>query len=264
MILVTGSNGFIGKNLAKYLDLEVVFECDIHNADYVINEMDFSRLSRVYHMGAISDTTETDIDKIYRYNIDYSIKLFQKCIDYNVPISYASSASVYGNSNTHNPLINPLNYYAMSKAFVDLWVRDNIDKFSNIRGYRFFNVYGEGEDHKGSQASPLFQFTKQAKETGVIKIFERSGDGCRDFIWVGDVCRVMLEDNRPSGIYDLGTGVPVLFSSVAEIIARKFNAKLEIISFPKHLHDKYQYYTRASISDEKCISVFEYIKTKLT
>jgi ADP-L-glycero-D-manno-heptose 6-epimerase len=73
----------------------------------------------------------------------------------------------------------------------------------------------------------------------------------------------MLEDNRPSGIYDLGTGVPVLFSSVAEMIARKFNAKLEIIPFPKHLQDKYQYYTRATETDDKCISVFEYIKTKL-
>ena len=263
MILVTGSNGFIGKNLAESLDLEVVFECDIHNADYVLNEMDFSRLSRVYHMGAISDTTETDVDKIYRHNIDYSIKLFKKCIEYNVPVSYASSASVYGNSSHLKPMINPLNYYAMSKAFVDLWVKDNIDKFSNIRGYRFFNVYGEGEEHKGNQASPVHQFTKQARETGVIKIFEPVGDGCRDFIWVGDVCRVMLDDTRPSGIYELGTGVPVLFSSVAEMIARKFNAKLEIIPFPEHLCDKYQFYTISSETDSKCIGVFDYINTKL-
>jgi len=258
MIIVTGSNGFIGKNLVESLDGSL-FLVDKDDKEAVFN-IDWATVTHVYHMGAISDTTEKDVDLIYRNNIDYSIRLFEKAIQNKTPVTYASSASVYGTSQLDH--INPLNYYAMSKATLDLWVADNIDRFELIRGYRFFNVYGKHEDHKGSQASPVYQFTRQARENGTIKVFENTqgiGDGERDFIWVGDVVRVMTTDTRPSGIYNLGTGKTMRFSELAKLIAQKYNAAIEEIPFPKHLVGKYQYYTCAYPATPNCISVEDYI-----
>lgn len=255
MIIVTGSNGFIGKHLVRELRKQShqVWEVDQYNKDVIFDNISPWKVDKVYHLGAISDTTETDIEKIYNLNIKYSINLLKWCRDNCVPVAYASSASVYGNGD------GPLNYYALSKLTVDLWVKDNIEEFDNIHGYRFFNVYGEGEDHKGGQASPVTQFTKQAKENGVIRIFDNTGDGERDFIWVGDVCRVMLNEKRKSGIYDCGTGTTMKFSEVAHHIAKKYNATVETIPFPDHLKGKYQYYTCAKEYDDECITLEEYL-----
>lgn len=255
MIVVTGCEGFIGKNLMNRFDNVMGFDIDDYNLIYDINP---KLIDRVYHMGALSSTTETNFYKIQYLNVDCSIRLFEWCIEHRIPVSYASSASVYGNSSMYN--IDPLNYYAMSKATIDAWVRINMERFKNVRGYRFYNVYGEGEDHKGNQASPIHTFIKQAKETGVIKIFDKSGNGIRDFIWVGDVCRIMVEDNRDSGIYDVGTGTPISFSDVAKLIADKYGASIEVIPFPEHLKNKYQYFTRAKVQDiDSCISVEEFL-----
>jgi ADP-L-glycero-D-manno-heptose 6-epimerase len=208
-------------------------------------------------MGAISSTTEKDVRRFYEYNVDYTIRLLEKCIEHSVAISYASSASVYGNLRGG---INPLNQYALSKATVDMWVEDHSTEFTNfVRGYRFFNVYGEGEDHKGDQASPIHKFVKQAKEAGKIEIFDEDGDGCRDFIWVGDVCRILVDDERDSGIYDLGTCNPLLFSEVAEMVAEKFDAEVVQIPFPEHLQNKYQYHTCADQTDARNKWVKDYI-----
>lgn len=256
MIVVTGCEGFIGKNLMNCFDNVMGFDITDFNTVFDINP---KLIDRVYHMGALSSTTETDFNKIHYYNVDYSIRLFEWCIEHGIPVSYASSASVYGNTNNHT--INPLNYYALSKATVDMWVKINRDRFSNIRGYRFYNVYGQGEEHKGNQASPVQQFTKQALETGKIKIFDKSGNGTRDFIWVGDVCRIMIDDDRDSGIYDVGTGKPISFSDVAKLVADKYGASIEVIPFPDHLKNKYQFYTCAKYEhvDETCISVEDYL-----
>lgn len=258
MIVVTGSKGFIGQHLIEKLSSNVI-TFDIDNKDDLLNMSndEYKDITHIYHLGAISDTICTDIDKIYQHNIKYTLDLFDKCIEHGISISYASSASVYGNGDIGR--INPLNYYAMSKATIDLYVQDNLDKFKNIHGYRFFNVYGEYENHKGNQASPIYTFIKQAKETGVIKVFDFPGDGIRDFIHVNDVIRIMLSEKRSSGIYDVGTGTSISFSKVANIIANKFNATIETIPFPKHLENKYQFHTRSDISYYGCMSVSEYV-----
>jgi ADP-L-glycero-D-manno-heptose 6-epimerase len=260
MILVTGVNGFIGKNLIEqiktnYPDAEIL-TTEIDSAYRFESVRNPAEISHVYHLGAISSTTETNIDKIYQKNVRCSLDLFEWCIEHAIPVSYASSASVYGNVPGH---INPLNYYAMSKAIVDMWVQDNISRFSLVRGYRFFNVYGEGEAHKGSQASPVYQFTKQARETGEIVIFDNSGDGRRDFVYVGDVCRVLLEDTRASGIYDVGTSQTRTFSEVAELIAEKYNAVIKVVTFPSHLKGKYQFYTCADNPIENATTIEQYL-----
>ena len=117
-----------------------------------------------------------------------------------------------------------------------------------MQGFRYFNVYGEGEEHKGDQASPISKFTLQAKQNKIIKIFEDSEYSFRDFVWVGDVVDVVLDNTAGSGIYDVGTGNPISFQEVAELIAKKEGAEIEVIPFPKHLEGKYQEYTCADIS----------------
>jgi ADP-L-glycero-D-manno-heptose 6-epimerase len=242
MVVVTGAAGFIAKNLIQKLKAIAfcILENDCFNALEQFQHWD--RVEFIYHLGAISDTTYTDISKIYKYNIDFSLKLFQKAIEYQIPIRYASSASVYGNTQE---IINPLNYYSMSKATIDLWVADNIDKFKHIQGLRFFNVYGNYEEDKGNQASPISKFRKEMKERGTISIFEGSENYYRDFICVEDVVDVMLDNSLSSGIYDLGTSNPISFKSVAEIIQQKYGGEIKTIPFPINLIGKYQTSTKA-------------------
>ena len=129
------------------------------------------------HMGAISSTTETNEEALNSYNVEFSIRLFEKAIEHGIPVKYASSASVYGNRDDGG--LDPLNLYAKSKVAVDLWVSENIDRFDLIQGFRFFNVYGLGEEHKGNQRSPVSKFAEQAVQNGVIEIFEGS-ENCRE------------------------------------------------------------------------------------
>ena len=245
MIILTGNNGFIGKAFENRLDPENLYRIEVGGAFKFLEEYeDWDKVELIIHQGAISSTIETDVEKIYKYNIDFSIKLFEKAIEYKIPVKYASSASVYGKMLTG--IINPLNFYAISKVTVDYWVQDHIDEFSSVQGFRYFNVYGEGEDHKGNQASPVQKFTEQIKEDGKLKLFEGSHKFQRDFICVDDIVDIVLNNDKPSGIYDLGTSNPTSFQEVAELIATKYNGEIEYIPFPVHLEGKYQAYTCAT------------------
>ena len=182
MIIVTGSRGFIGRNFLKAFEDsdDVIIPVDSDIIEWMVNDFkDWHKVDLVIHQGAISSTIEKDIDKIHYYNVHLTLKLFEKCIKYGIPVKYASSASVYGNLQG---VFNPLNYYAISKLQIDYWVQDNIDEFSLIQGFRYFNVYGNGEGDKGDQASPVSKFTKQVKETGKLKLFEGSDNFYRDFV----------------------------------------------------------------------------------
>lgn len=238
MILITGSKGFIGQNLINKCKSQLLFEIDKYTFD--LNTVPWHLIEKVYHIGAISSTVETNIDLLYRANIKFTVDLFDMCIKRNIPVIYASSASVYGNSLVY--AIQPLNYYATTKAIIDYKAQEYIDNNANIVGLRFFNVYGQGEDHKGNQASPIHQFTKQAKQTNIIKVFEGSENFIRDFVYVNDVVQCILMNHKP-GIYDVGTSNPVSFTYIAESIANKYNAYIQTIKFPKHLENKYQTYT---------------------
>ena len=259
MIILTGSDGFIGKNFLKKIN-EPVVKIDKDNAYKFVSGFDkWDQVSLIIHQGAISSTTEKNISTLHHYNVVFSLLLFQKAIEYQIPVKYASSASVYGNTKDQ---MNPLNYYAITKLQIDYFVQDNMDKFSSIQGFRYFNVYGEGEDHKGDQASPISKFTKQIKDTGKLKLFKGSNKFVRDFICVDDIVNVVLCNSEASGIYDLGTGCPVSFQEVAELVAEKEKGEIEYIDFPEHLKGKYQDYTCADmkwIGDYKFKSVKEYL-----
>ena len=261
MIILTGYNGFIGKAFAKRLDEDNIYRVEKDGVDLFLREYeDWDKVELIIHQGAISSTVETDLNKIHKYNVDFSIQLFEKAIEHQIPVKYASSASVYGKMLTG--VINPLNYYAISKVIMDYWVQDHMDEFKLVQGFRYFNVYGKGEDHKNDQASPVHKFSKQIEETGKLKLFEGSDKYLRDFVCVDDVVDIVLNNNKPSGIYDLGTSNPVSFQHVAECVAKKCGGEIEYIPFPDHLKGKYQAYTCAKEEwgDYKFITVEDYLK----
>ena len=262
MIIITGSKGFIGKNFIRYLTEninEAILEVDVHNAwDFLQTFNNWDQVSLIIHQGAISSTTETDVDKLHRMNVWYSIELFEKAIQYQIPVKFASSASVYGNQQG---IINPINYYAITKVQMDYYIQDHINEFSSVQSFRYFNVYGNGEDHKGDQASPVSKFTKQVKDTGALKLFEGSDKFLRDFICVDDIVDIVLNNDKPSGIYDLGTSNPTSFQEVGELVAEKYNGIIKYIPFPEHLEGKYQTYTCAKKEwDYKFTTIKEYLQ----
>ena len=257
MIILTGSQGFIGQNFLKHLK-EPVIEVEQQNCfEFLQSFENWNEVSLILHQGAISYTTEKDINKLHHYNVEFTLLLFEKAIEYQIPVKFASSASVYGNTQGD---INPLNYYAITKLQMDYFIQDNLNKFSHISSYRYYNVYGNQEDHKGDQASPISKFTKQVRETGKLKLFTGSHQFLRDFVCVNDIVNVVLDNDKPSGIYDLGTSKPISFQEVAELVIQKEGGEIEYIPFPDHLRDKYQTYTCAQKEfDYKFMSVASYL-----
>ena len=257
MIILTGSQGFIGQNFLKTLK-EPVLQVEQQNCfEFLQSFENWNEVSLILHQGAISSTTERDINKLHHYNVEFTLLLFEKAIEYQIPVKFASSASVYGNTQGE---INPLNYYAITKLQMDYFIQDNLNKFSHISSYRYYNVYGNQEDHKGDQASPISKFTKQVRETGKLKLFTGSHEFLRDFVCVNDIVNVVLDNNKPSGIYDLGTSNPISFQEVAELVIQKEGGEIEYIPFPDHLRDKYQTYTCAQKEfDYKFMSVASYL-----
>ena len=259
MIILTGSSGFIGKNFIKKITTPII---EVEKEDgfrFLSSFNEWDKVSLILHQGAISSTTERNISTLHHNNVAFTLMLFDYAIKYQIPVKFASSASVYGNTIGN---INPLNYYAITKLQIDYFIQDNIDKFSSIQSFRYFNVYGDGEEHKGDQASPVSKFTKQVRETGKLRLFEGSDKFLRDFICVDDIVDIVLNNQSPSGIYDLGTGNPISFQEVAELVTKKEGGEIELIPFPEHLKGKYQDYTKANmqwIGDYKFMTVSDYL-----
>lgn len=252
-ILVTGSKGFIGSNFIKQLTGHDVDEYDVLDGYVRPAELNIEKYDWVIHLGAVSSTTETNIEKVIDLNVSWAIEMFEECVCHNTHFQWASSASVYGIRDSCDGSMkitdecHPANLYAHSKYMLEQYIMKR--KTTNIikQGFRYFNVYGPNEDHKMSQASPYFQFEKQAKETGTIKLFEGSENFHRDFIHVDEVVARQIDamEKNVSGIYNVGTGQPRSFLEVAKSIALLYNAKIEIIPFPENLISHYQKYTCA-------------------
>jgi len=175
-ILVTGHKGFIGSHMAQYL---VHKGHEVEGFDYVENVVPaVDQYDWVIHLGAISDTTERDVTKVWKHNYEFTLRLMQVCDHYSTNIQLASTAAVYGNTvkdmYTEEDPVYPMTPYAWSKYLIDKFLIDNgIDQFNGlVQSYRYFNVYGPGEGHKGDQMSMVSKFQRQASENGVIKLFK--------------------------------------------------------------------------------------------
>ena len=270
-ILVTGHEGFIGKNVAHYLQSQG------HKVEGWEWQPGLLPSTEEYdwciHLGAISSTTYTDVNQILEQNFEFTVKLAQVCENFGTNFQYASSASVYGPTEhftEHGPLL-PQSPYAWSKYLFDRFIDQYLSEFQiKVQGFRYFNVYGEGEEHKGDQASPYSKFTKQAQENGVVKLFEDSDKFKRDFVCVDDICRAheLMFNSDATGVFNIGTGVATSFDSVGKAIARKHSADIQYIPMPENLKTQYQKYTCAnlnklnSVIDMQWTSIEEYINGK--
>lgn len=301
MIVVTGAAGFIGSNLVKALNARGVTEiiavdnlergdkfvnlADCEIADYLDQDSFLSELrdgafdgeiAAVLHQGACSDTTETDGRYMMENNYRYSRAVLEYCAADEIPFIYASSAAVYGASQTFRETREcerPLNVYGYSKFLFDQWVRQNNEQLpAQVVGLRYFNVYGEREQHKARMASVAFHFFNQYRAAGSVRLFEGSGGygnggQRRDFVSVEDVVRInlfFLDNPGKSGIFNVGTGAAQSFNDVAvatvnacrkardepplALAAMQQEGIIRYIPFPEELKGKYQSYTEADVA----------------
>lgn len=243
-ILVTGHRGFIGQNMVKALAPEHrVTGYEWGDAPYSLDGVD-----QVIHLGGISSTTCTDEQALKDKNYDFTVDLVEQCVQRNIPIQIASSASVYGTQNTtflETDPVDPQTPYAKSKAAVEAFC-GGLETSSPVQLFRYFNVYGPHEDHKGDQASPQHKFTKQAKQTGRICLFEGSQEFRRDFISVEQVVLIHKKffHVNESGIWNVGNGIAISFYEVALGIC----PNIEWIPMPENLKSGYQKYTQANLT----------------
>lgn len=245
-VLLTGHKGFIGQNLFEVLD----FMYEVSTFEWGDDYPDIREFDAVIHVGAISSTTEKDVDKVMRQNFDFTMKLYRDCVANNVRLQFSSSASVYGNSKTfkETDVAQPVSPYAWSKYLCERYMNKN-----KVQILRYFNVYsskGDTEKHKGDQASPYYRFRKQAELTGEIKIFENSDRALRDFIHVDEVIEYhirFLESNH-FGIFNVGTGKCKSFKDVAIEVSKKHGGDIVTIPMPENIKSQYQWFTQADMS----------------
>jgi ADP-L-glycero-D-manno-heptose 6-epimerase len=294
MIVVTGAAGFIGSCLITRLNKDnfnaIIAVDKFDNPEKNKNlegkkiqqkvergvffewlEKNYRNVEFIFHIGARTDTTEFNKAIFDELNVEYSKKIWNACVNYQIPLVYASSAATYGlgefgydDNEATIPQLKPLNPYGDSKNEFDIWALKQDKKPFFWAGLKFFNVYGPNEFHKGRMASVIFHAFNQIKATGGMKLFRShnpnftDGGQTRDFIYVKDlieVCYFLMHHRKNSGIYNLGTGKARPFLDLAKATFKAMD-KPENISFidtPIDIRDKYQYYTHANM--QKLIAI---------
>jgi ADP-L-glycero-D-manno-heptose 6-epimerase len=303
MYIVTGGAGFIGSNIIKGLnklgitdilvvddlkegkkfrnlvDLQIVDYLDKDNFLELMDEGLFEKaaIKAIFHEGACSTTTEWDGRYMMENNYEYSKVLLHFCVDKRVPFLYASSAAIYGGSDTFKEtpeFEKPLNVYGYSKFLFDNYVRNlraNEKPRSQIAGFRYFNVYGPNEGHKGSMSSVAWHLHNQILAGNpTVKLFAgcdgyADGEQRRDFVYVDDVVDVnlwFLQHPEVSGIFNVGTGRSQTFKEVAQsVIVWHNKGEIEYIPFPEHLKGSYQSFTEANLEALRSVGYDQEFKT---
>ncbi len=294
MIIVTGAAGFIGSNLVSKLnhegfkDIVVVddfshseknknldgklFSQKVHRDDF-IEWLDANQklVQFIFHMGARSATTGFPKEIYDVLNLNYSKTVWEKCIEYGLPLVYASSAATYGlgehGYNDDHEIVEklkPLNLYGESKNDFDKWVLAQNKKPYFWAGLKFFNVYGPNEYHKGRMASVVYHAFKQISATKMMKLFKShnpdfpDGGQTRDFVYVKDLSDIMfflMNHRKDSGLYNIGTGNGRTFLDLTKNTFKGMDVEenIEYIDTPVDIRDKYQYFTEANMNKLRSI-----------
>jgi ADP-L-glycero-D-manno-heptose 6-epimerase len=289
MIVVTGGEGFIGKNLIKELERQgnigvVSLDTKTENLGFIYSWlMTYAdQIDCIFHLGAITDTTEMNKSLFDEYNVESSIFIWNLCSDWDIPLIYASSAATYGDGkegfDDEKDIINlkPLNPYGWSKQQFDIWAEIQEQQPPNWYGLKFFNVYGYGEAHKDKMASVIYQKYCEIKANEeyvdacvksdgsfggylYVNLFKshhqeyKDGEQLRDFIYVDDivdVCIWLWREKPMSGIYNVGTGKARTFNDLLKAVFKSLDIKqgIKYIDIPPKIKDKYQYFTQAKMN----------------
>ena len=289
MIILTGGAGFIGSCFLWKLNSEGIDDVVVVDhlgekdkwnnllgkrfKDYIqkdsflklAEENKLGKVSHVIHMGACSSTTETDSNFLYENNYEYSRKLALFCFKNNVPFMYASSGATYGNgefgyddADATTYSLKPLNAYGFSKQLFDLWLLNN-KLVSKATGFKFFNVFGPNEYHKGDMRSVICKKFDDVRNGLPMKLFKSyrkdimDGEQKRDFVYIKDTVEVMwyfFKNPKKTGIFNLGTGVARSWNDVAKAMFKSLakEPKIEYYEMPDNIRPKYQYFTEAKIN----------------
>lgn len=316
MIIVTGAAGFIGSCLIGRLNKEnfnaIIAVDNFENFEnskniagkQILNKIErdqfflwlddnFEEVEFIFHIGAITDTAEFDKKLLWKFNTDFTKEVWEKCVNYQLPFVYASSAATYGlgelGYNDDEEMIadlKPLNPYGESKNEFDKWALGQETGPLFWAGLKFFNVYGPNEYHKDRMASVVVHAFNQIQKTGEMKLFRshnpdfKDGEQLRDFIYVKDVveaCVFFMHHRKDSGIYNIGSGKARSFLDLTKEVFKALNIRQNIsfIDTPEDIRDKYQYFTEANMNKIRSIGfnnkfhtledgVNDYVKNYLT
>jgi len=290
-LLITGACGFIGNRVVRTLleqgKKELILvdarsylqtrDCAkgldglpfIDRAELFDRLPDLSGVGAVLHLGACTDTGQTDEAYMEKWNTGYTRQLWRWCAAQSIPFVYASSAAPYGRgehgySDDHALIarLQPLNLYGRSKHDFDRWALQESRTPPDWHGLKFFNVYGQGETHKNRMASTIYHGFHEIQKTGKMTLFQShragipDGQQKRDFVFVDDavrLCLFCLERKPASGIYNCGTGEARSFLDLAHALFRALGLapRIEWVPTPERFLDGYQYYTQADMSKAK-------------